>query len=360
MKRLLLGLMAVLLSQPAIAHDFHFPQLNGHPLADAAHVMPANRAKALDDRLFQIWHQTGRQVAVVTVPTLEGYEIEDYANAYFRQLKLGSKELNDGVLLLVAPKEHKVRIEVGYGLEPYLTDADSSEIIQQDILPSFKAGDMPTGIEQGVEGIAPLITPSAIQKRQEANKVAAERRAHFAAAFGDFISWVGMILGSIAGVFGLYWFATRKKRRLAREERERAEEEARKARLAEQEKQRKIREEIQRKALERQREIAHEAARKRKAMLDAMSPSDRQAFLDREKREAEERAAEAARQAAARRKREEEEEEERRRRDSYSSSSYGSSYGGSSYSSGSDDDWGGGGFSGGGGSSGGGGATGSW
>jgi len=358
MKRLLLAMMLAILGSPAIAHDYHFPPLNGHPLVDAANVIPDQKEHTLDQELFDIWHQTGRQLAVVTVPSLEGTEIEDYANAYFRELGLGNKDINDGVLLLVAPKEHKVRIEVGYGLEPYLTDADSNQIIQESILPPFKTGDMPKGIEQGINGITAYITPNAIQRRMEANKIAEKKHQAFVAAFDSFISWVGMFGGSLAGLFGIYWFATRKKRRLAREERERAEEEARKARLAEQEKQRQIRAEVERKARERQAQIAREAAAKRKAFLDAMTPEVRARFLEREKREAEERAAEAARQAAARRKREEEEEEERRRRDSYSSSSYGGSSWGSG---GGSDDWGGGGgFSGGGGSSGGGGATGSW
>jgi uncharacterized protein len=84
--------------------------------------------------------------------------VETYANGLFRAWKLGQAQKNNGVLLVVAPAEHKVRIEVGYSLEGTLTDALSSVIIAGAIIPRFKAGDFPGGIERGVDGIINVLS----------------------------------------------------------------------------------------------------------------------------------------------------------------------------------------------------------
>ena len=89
--------------------------------------------------------------------SLQGSDIETYANQLFRSWKLGQAQKNNGVLLLVAPAEHKVRIEVGYGLEGTLTDALSSVIISSAIVPRFKANDYSGGIERGVDGIISVL-----------------------------------------------------------------------------------------------------------------------------------------------------------------------------------------------------------
>ncbi len=93
--------------------------------------------------------------------SLGGEEIEPYANALFRHWKLGEKDKNNGVLLLVAPKERRVRIEVGYGLEGTLTDALASVIINNGIAPRFKAGDFAGGITRGVDDIITVLTTDA-------------------------------------------------------------------------------------------------------------------------------------------------------------------------------------------------------
>ena len=92
-----------------------------------------------------------------TVPSLQGYDIERFANELFRAWALGQKNRNNGVLFLVAPNEREVRIEVGYGLEGTLTDALSADIIQNRILPRFRAGDIPGGITSGVDAILAAI-----------------------------------------------------------------------------------------------------------------------------------------------------------------------------------------------------------
>jgi uncharacterized protein len=92
------------------------------------------------------------------VPSLDGQEIEPYANELFRTWKLGQAKNNNGVLLLVAPKEHRVRIEVGYGLEGTLTDVISKLIIVNAMAPRFKTGDYNGGIARGVDDIITALT----------------------------------------------------------------------------------------------------------------------------------------------------------------------------------------------------------
>jgi uncharacterized protein len=94
---------------------------------------------------------------VATVPSLDGLEIEDYGYKLGRTWGIGQKGADNGAILLVAPNERKVRIEVGYGLEPVLTDALSKIIIEERIVPKFRAGDFAGGIEDGADTIVQVI-----------------------------------------------------------------------------------------------------------------------------------------------------------------------------------------------------------
>ena len=96
---------------------------------------------------------TGEQVVVVTLDSLQGFSIEDYGYQLGRYWGIGQKGKNTGAMLIVVPKEHKVRIEVGYGLEGTLTDATSRTIIESKILPSFKRGDFNAGVLAGTASI---------------------------------------------------------------------------------------------------------------------------------------------------------------------------------------------------------------
>ena len=108
----------------------NFPALTGR-VVDTAHILSPVTIADLERKLADLEQKSGIQLVVATVPSLEGQEIEPYANELFRAWKLGEAKKNNGVLLLVAPKEQRVRIEVGYGLEGTLTDAVSSVIISQ-------------------------------------------------------------------------------------------------------------------------------------------------------------------------------------------------------------------------------------
>ena len=158
--------LAVLLLTVATALALTFPALTGR-VVDQANVIPAQTRSALETTLAGLEEKSGIQLVVATVSSLEGQEIEPYANGLFRNWKLGEKTKNNGVLLLVAPKEHRVRIEVGYGLEGTLTDALNKVIIVNAITPRFKAGDFAGGITRGVDDIITVLTtdPSEWEQR---------------------------------------------------------------------------------------------------------------------------------------------------------------------------------------------------
>jgi len=155
---LLLCVVSGLASGVAWALDF--PQLTGR-VVDQAGVIPAAARGTLEAKLEDLEDKSGIQLVVATVKSLQGGDVETFANQLFRAWKLGEAKKNNGVLLLVAPTEHKVRIEVGYGLEGTLTDALSQVIIASAITPRFKANDFPGGIERGIDGIIAVLTTDA-------------------------------------------------------------------------------------------------------------------------------------------------------------------------------------------------------
>lgn len=129
-----------------------FPPLTGR-VVDNANLLSPQAEQRLTDELAALQQKTGHQVVVATIPDLQGYPIEDYGYQLGRAWGIGDKQRDDGVILLVAPNDRKVRIEVGYGLEPVLTDALSSTIIQAKVLPAFRSGNLEQGVVDGAEAI---------------------------------------------------------------------------------------------------------------------------------------------------------------------------------------------------------------
>ncbi|MDB5700974.1 MAG: methanol dehydrogenase [Sphingomonadales bacterium] len=163
----IVALFVALFAVPAFAQTF--PPLTGR-VVDAAKILSAEQVAALDGKLQALETASGHQLVVATIPDLQGYPIEDYGYKLGRAWALGKKDVNDGAILLVAPNDRKVRVEVGYGLEPVLTDAYSGVIINNQILPHFKANDYPGGIDAGVDAIAEQIKlpPDQAQARMAA------------------------------------------------------------------------------------------------------------------------------------------------------------------------------------------------
>ncbi len=137
---------------PGLAQEPTFPELTGRVVDQARLLSPAKEAE-LDARLEKLEQDTSDQLVVVTVDSLQDRDIADYGYQLGRHWGIGQSETNNGVLLIVAPNERKVRIEVGYGLEPILTDALSALIIHDRILPAFREGGFERGITQGVDAI---------------------------------------------------------------------------------------------------------------------------------------------------------------------------------------------------------------
>jgi uncharacterized protein len=129
-----------------------FPALTGR-VVDDAHILSDATQRDLTGKLAALEAKTSRQLVVVTVPSLQGYEISDYGYQLGRAWGIGQKKLNNGVLFIIAPNEHRTRIEVGYGLEPILTDALSSVIIQTKVLPAFRDGDFDAGVTAGTDAL---------------------------------------------------------------------------------------------------------------------------------------------------------------------------------------------------------------
>ena len=163
----LLLVVCVLLVVPALAQTLGFPQLTGR-VVDSANLLNPEQRAALEAKLKAHEDKTTDQVVVATVPSLGGTSVEDYANRLYRHWRLGQKAKNNGALLLVAPTERKVRIEVGYGLEGALTDALSGVIIRTAIAPRFKGGDFADGINAGVDAVLSVLTGDADEWQRRA------------------------------------------------------------------------------------------------------------------------------------------------------------------------------------------------
>ncbi len=154
-----------LLCAGVAAFAVNYPALTGR-IVDQANIIPAATRNTIEPKLADLEAKSGIQLVVATITSLDGQEIEPYANELFRTWKLGEKDKNNGVLLLVAPNEHRVRIEVGYGLEGTLTDALSKVIITNAMTPRFKTGDFGGGIARGVDDIITVLTTDSAEWQQ--------------------------------------------------------------------------------------------------------------------------------------------------------------------------------------------------
>ena len=133
-----------------------FPALTG-PVVDDAHLLPPDVFAALSRKLADYARATSTQLVVVTLPTLKGYPIDEYGYQLGRHWGIGQKGKNNGVLLIVDAGERRVRIEVGYGLEGTLTDAQSFWIIHNVIVPQFAKGAYAAGIVDGADQILSVL-----------------------------------------------------------------------------------------------------------------------------------------------------------------------------------------------------------
>jgi uncharacterized protein len=198
---------------PAHAQEAEVPYLTGR-VVDNAEILKPDTRKRLTETLRQHEQKTTNQIAVLTVPSLHGESVEEYAVRVFESWKLGQKGKDNGVLVVVAPQDRRMRIEVGYGLEGTLPDAIAARIIRNVMTPRFKGGDYDGGIAQGVDAIvaqlegkgAPAAAEPAASRGEEFIK-APDMALHEKVLFGAFI--FGIIgLFTIIGIVtpGMGWF----------------------------------------------------------------------------------------------------------------------------------------------------------
>ena len=154
----LLLLALLLIAAPARA-DRPVPALSGR-VVDQAGILTGSEESRLAAKLKDLEDKTSIQLVVVTLSSLRGSPIEEWGLALGRTWGIGQKGKDNGVLLVVAPNDRELRIEVGYGLEGTLPDATASAIIRNVIVPRFKSGDMPDGISDGVDAIIAVLTGS--------------------------------------------------------------------------------------------------------------------------------------------------------------------------------------------------------
>jgi len=420
---MLIACLLAIAPQAAMAKEPVFPELTG-PVVDTVDEIPADQEARIDAKIRDYMKKSGHQLQVVTVPDTQDLAITDYGVKLGRHWGIGRAGADDGIILIHALKssEGRIKIATGKGAEAFLPDGEGGRIMSETIIPAFKNKEFGDGIEQGVDQIIAYASITPEQRAADDARVARENARKAQAtrdAFGKILAF-GAVLALIGGATWLLWYVATipKRRRLAEEAR--IAEEQRRQRLAEQRAERAAeRERLEAERIEQEAERAENArlaaiaaaaaaaaaalaeqerkerlAQERKDRLAAMTPADRQAFLDKEaadiaaererqriaenqRREKEERdrirrkeeervraeaaAVEAARRAAAeeerraeRRRQDARDEEERQRNASIASATtWGSSS--SSSSSSSNDGW-----SGGGGDFGGGGATGDY
>ncbi len=181
-----------------------YPELTGR-IVDNAKLIKAEDRAAIEAELAALEQTSTDQVAVATVPSLEGYTVEDYGIGLARKWALGQKGKDNGVLLLIAPNDRKVRIEVGRRLEPLMTDTMSKLIIENAILPKFRRGDFSGGVRDGVRDIKAVLLGDADEVKQRAKGARTPE--------GDPTVWIHLIVW-IAIIVLIIYINTRQQREL--------------------------------------------------------------------------------------------------------------------------------------------------
>lgn len=195
---------------PASLVALEVPAMNG-PVNDLADVLSASEKTELSNYLNSVNSQTGVQVAVLTVPSLEGDSIETFSMSVAEKWKLGDSEKDNGALLVVSIEEKALRIEVGYGLEGSLTDIKSGLIIRNVIVPYFKAGQYGKGIMAGAQNIVGIATDNASIVAQNVQNGQAESSSSSGGGIFGLVFFILFILimsggfGRRRGGGGLLW-----------------------------------------------------------------------------------------------------------------------------------------------------------
>ncbi|MEY4500533.1 MAG: hypothetical protein RIS52_423 [Pseudomonadota bacterium] len=208
--RALVWLLSALLGLSALSAQAQtFPPLAGHRVVDAANIIPDADEPALEAKLKALEDSTGRQVVIATIPDLQGYGLDDYGYKLGRAWGIGEKGKNNGLVLFLAPNEpagHRgPRIEVGYGLEPIITDALASVIANGIMTPRLRAGDMTGALNAGTDALISQLKLPPDQAIARAKQISAQNTKD-SPDIGAVIFWLFIflffILPMIRGLFG--------------------------------------------------------------------------------------------------------------------------------------------------------------
>lgn len=214
--RIAAAVLLLVLTVAAASGAQEFPAPHGK-VNDFASLLPADDRAALDQRLVDLEHETSAQVALVTVRSLEGRSVEEYANRLFAEWGIGRQGRDNGVLILVARDDREIRIEVGYGLEGVLPDGLAGAVIRETFVPRFREGQYREGVLEGTARVAEIIrrneTLTAEQRAALDRAEAAAGQSWVVAAFLSIFVGVGAFTaGTAAGarvivqmIFGLFF-----------------------------------------------------------------------------------------------------------------------------------------------------------
>lgn len=203
------GIVALLLvaSIPFFVHAYTSPGKPTGFVNDFAHVLSVEDKDSLESALSDYEKKTGNEISIVTVPSLGDETVETYANKLFKEWGIGKKDKDNGLLILHAPNERKIWIEVGYGLEPVITDAKASSIYRNILSPRFKAGDYIGGYTEAVSAIISTIggDDNAIPRDKQVNSDWFFWIILIPMYLGSILArskswWLGGVLGALGGV----------------------------------------------------------------------------------------------------------------------------------------------------------------
>lgn len=213
-----LWLAALMLCASVTAHAQAFPKFTGLVVDDAG-VLPADTRAALTTKLEALQRDTKRQLVVATVADTQGYPLEDYGYRLGRTWGVGLADVNNGAILFIAPNnpagQRGPRLEVGYGLEPILTDALSRAIVQGTMVPLLRSGDIPAAMTAGTDAVIAQLraSPEEAQARTDAAVARFDRTRRSAPTSGNGVPFMGLVVLLIVGIIVASLVAGRRRRR---------------------------------------------------------------------------------------------------------------------------------------------------
>jgi uncharacterized protein len=200
----LISVFTLILILTTAVFGLEVPSLKAR-VTDLAGVISPTERMRLEEKLYYFETQTSNQIAVLIIPSLEGEALEDYSIRVTDAWKLGDRNKENGVLLLIVTNERKIRIEVGYGLEGALTDLVSAQIIRNEIAPHFRQGNYYAGIAAGLNGIMLATRNEYKADPRQYQRSRGENRKSFGSLIFTILFFLFLIGGGRRGRRGLFW-----------------------------------------------------------------------------------------------------------------------------------------------------------